>query len=117
MHPIYNNVKLHLVLDPAKIEALAWSGDPNYAQPASGLTNPAFPILSDTATSTTTNCLVPSLLNGTTNGSGSTTGAIVITSPSAGVYKYSIDAKIQTTALVLDMITFDNGQLYKQGHS
>ena len=117
MHPIYNNVKLHLVLDPAKIEALAWSGDGNYAQPATGLTLPAFPILSDTATSTTTNCLVPSLLNGTTNGSGSTTGAIVITSPSAGVYKYSIDAKIQTTALVLDMITFDNGQLYKQGHS
>ena len=43
-------------------------------------------------------------------------GAIVITG-SSGNYTYTLDAKIQTTALVLDMITFDNGQLYKQGYS
>jgi hypothetical protein len=58
----------------------------------------------------------PSLANGLTNGAGSTTGAIVITG-TTGNYTYTLDAKIQTTALVLDMITFDHGQLYKQGHS
>jgi hypothetical protein len=61
----------------------------------------------------------PSLATGLTNAAGSTTGAIVITGtagPPAN-YTYTLDAKIQTTALVLDMITFDHGQLYKQGHS
>jgi hypothetical protein len=111
MHPIYNNVKLHLVVDPSKVEALALSGDPNYAQPQITLPMP------DLATpGSTVSTAAPSLASGLTNGAGSTTGAIVITG-STGNYTYTLDAKIQTTALVLDMITFDHGQLYKQGHS
>ncbi len=113
MHPIYNNVKLHIKWDASKIEALAWSGDPNYAQPTVSLNMPVF--TSDTYSTVSTGA--PSVANGLTNAAGSTQGAIVITSPSAGTFKYSIDAKITTTALVLDMITFDSGQLYKQGHS
>ena len=117
MHPIYNNVKLHLVIDPAKVEALAWSGDPNFAQPTSLVTvMPPLPTLADPTLTTATNCLVPNLANGTTNGSGSQYGAVAIKGASPN-FTYTIDAKITTTALVLDMITFDAGQLYKQGHS
>jgi len=111
MHPIYNNVKLHLVVDPSKVEALALSGDPNYAQPQITLPMPDLATPGSTVSTT-----APSLANGLTNGAGSTSGAIVITG-STGNYTYTLDAKIQTTALVLDMITFDHGQLYKQGHS
>ena len=111
MHPIYNNVKLHLVIDASKVEALALSGHPDFAQPQISL---PVPVVSTPGT--TTSVGAPSLANGYTNAAGSTSGAIVITG-SAGNYTYTLDAKIQTTALVLDMITFDNGQLYKQGHS
>ena len=112
MHPIYNNVKLHIKWDASKIEALAWSGDPNYAQPTVTLNMPVF--TSDTYSVVNTGA--PTAANGLTKAAGSTQGAIVITSTGSG-FKYSIDAKITTTALVLDMITFDAGQLYKQGHS
>ena len=111
MHPIYNNVKLHLVIDASKVEALALSGHPDFAQPQISLPGPVV-----STPGTTTSVGAPSLANGYTNAAGSTSGAIVITG-SAGNYTYTLDAKIQTTALVLDMITFDNGQLYKQGHS
>ena len=111
MHPIYNNVKLHLVIDPSKVEALALSGHPDFAQPTVPLD---MPLLSTPGSVVTTQ--PPSLANGYTNGAGSSSGAIVITG-TANNYTYTLDAKISTTALVLDMITFDSGQLYKQGHS
>ena len=111
MHPIYNNVKLHIIVDPSKVEALALSGNPDFAQPTISLD---MPVLSTPGSVVTTPA--PSLANGYTNAAGSTSGAIVITG-SAGNYTYTLDARIQTTALVLDMITFDSGQLYKQGHS